>query len=195
MGSLTSKTISWMWNYFEDSPTVILVLGLKNAGKSTMFSKLKFSIHRDTCDNIPELGFHVERISVCEGVDFIMWDTCALFGFRDLWRRYFSGCAGLIFVVDCCDRQRLGEARNQFFQLLLDEEMAGKPVMILANKKDQPDALSIADIAAFFQLDSFEDRHLHIQATCALSGEGVIDGMLEMARLVKNFEISRVDKR
>jgi signal recognition particle receptor subunit beta len=50
--------------------------------------------------------------------------------------------SGLIFVVDCSDRERLGEARNELFRLLLDEEMMGKPVVIMANKSDVPGQFS-----------------------------------------------------
>lgn len=40
-----------------------------------------------------------------------MWDVGGQDKLRPLWRHYYEGCEGVIFVVDSNDRERLGLAR------------------------------------------------------------------------------------
>ena len=40
--------------------------------------------------------------------------------------------------MDCSDRERLAEAREELFGILEDDEMKGVPVVIMANKQDLP---------------------------------------------------------
>ena len=63
-------------------------------GKSTMFDRLKYPVQQKSIDEIPDVEFNVEKINICEGVDFFMWDIGASFELRELWRHYFSSCAG-----------------------------------------------------------------------------------------------------
>jgi signal recognition particle receptor subunit beta len=51
--------------------------------------------------------------------------------------------AGLIYVVDSADRERMSEAREELFGILEGEEMRGVPVCIVANKQDLPSKLNI----------------------------------------------------
>ncbi len=55
---------------------------------------------------------------------------------RPLWRHYFTGTQGLIFVVDCADRDRLDEARRELNKIITDREMKDAIILIFANKQD-----------------------------------------------------------
>jgi len=46
--------------------------------------------------------------------------------------------AGLIFVVDSADRDRLKEAQMELENVVTSDEMRGVPVQVLANKQDLP---------------------------------------------------------
>ena len=49
--------------------------------------------------------------------------------------------AGLIFVVDSADRQRIKEAQYELENVVTSDEMRDVPVEILANKQDMPGTL------------------------------------------------------
>ena len=57
---------------------------------------------------------------------------------RRLWRHYFSGTEGLIYVIDCADRERIGVAIEEFYCVIGDEEMKNAVILVFANKQDQP---------------------------------------------------------
>lgn len=57
---------------------------------------------------------------------------------RPLWRHYYTGTQGLIFVVDSSDRDRMDEARQEFHKIINDREMQNAIILIFANKQDLP---------------------------------------------------------
>lgn len=58
---------------------------------------------------------------------------------RPLWRHYYTGTQGLIFVVDCADRDRIDEAKQELHRIINDREMKDAIILIFANKQDLPD--------------------------------------------------------
>lgn len=55
---------------------------------------------------------------------------------RPLWRHYYTGTQGLIFVVDCADRDRIDEARQELHRIINDREMRDAIILVFANKQD-----------------------------------------------------------
>ena len=45
----------------------------------------------------------------------------------------------MIFVVDCADRDRLDEARQELHRIINDREMRDAIILVFANKQDLPD--------------------------------------------------------
>ena len=62
---------------------------------------------------------------------------------RPLWRHYYNGTQGLIFVVDCADLDRVDEAKLELHRIVNDREMKDALVLIFANKQDLPDGESM----------------------------------------------------
>lgn len=62
---------------------------------------------------------------------------------RPLWRHYYNGTQGLIFVVDCADRDRIDEARTELHRIVNDREMKDALILIFANKQDLEDGESL----------------------------------------------------
>ena len=58
---------------------------------------------------------------------------------RPLWRHYYTGTQGLIFVIDCADRDRIDEGKQELHRILNDREMKDAVVLIFANKQDLPE--------------------------------------------------------
>lgn len=49
-----------------------------------------------------------------KNVVFTVWDVGGQEKLRPLWRHYFNNTDALIYVVDCCDRERVGRAASEF---------------------------------------------------------------------------------
>lgn len=65
-----------------------------------------------------------------------MWDVGGQDKIRPLWRHYYSGTQGLIFVVDSSDTARLEEARSELHKIINDREMKDALLLVFANKQD-----------------------------------------------------------
>lgn len=97
---------------------------------------------------------------------------------RRLWRHYFEGTDCLIYVVDSNDRDRIGEARDELHRMMGEEELRESALLVFANKQDLPNAMSSREIAEKLGLAELgRGRQMHIQATCATSGEGLYEGL------------------
>ena len=183
--SAVSEVLKNVLSSFSDRHAKILMLGLDAAGKTTVLYKLKLN---ETVSTIPTIGFNVETVQPVKNVSFTVWDVGGQDKIRPLWRHYFIGCEGLIYVVDSSDNSRFAEAQNELEWILDSDEMAGVPLVILANKQDLPRAVSPSDLAGKLGLDKVRNRKWHIQGTSALSGEGVYQAMQELSTLVKEFQ-------
>jgi len=49
---------------------------------------------------------------------------------RAIWKNYFAEVHGVIFVVDSSDHQRMVESKAELAQLLSNELISGKPVLL-----------------------------------------------------------------
>ena len=47
----------------------------------------------------------------------------------------------MLFVIDCADRERIQEAKEELHRILASQELKGAPIVIVANKQDLPGLL------------------------------------------------------
>ncbi|XP_050514509.1 ADP-ribosylation factor 6-like [Diabrotica virgifera virgifera] len=160
----------------------ILLLGLDAAGKTTILYKLKLGQSMST---LPTVGFNVETITY-KNVKFHVWDVGGQEKIRLLWRHYYTGTHGVIFVVDCDDRERINEAREEFHRIINDREMREAIILILANKQDIPGAMKPHEVQEMLGLTRIRDRNWYIQPTCATTGDGLHEGL---TWLVSNYKL------
>ena len=166
----------------------ILMLGLDAAGKTTILYKLKLN---ETVSSIPTIGFNVETVSPVKNLSFTVWDVGGQDKIRPLWKHYFHNTEGLVYVVDSSDRERFNEARDELFWILDSEEMRGVPVVVLGNKQDLQHAVSPADLASKLGLAQIRTHPWFIQGTCATNGDGLLEAMSELGKMVKEYKKSR----
>ena len=110
---------------------------------------------------------------------------------RALWRLYAPNTDGLIYVVDSSDRERLAEAHSNLTSLISDEVWKDLPLLLLANKQDLPNSLSLSDVTQQMAMQSIKDRAWHVQGCSAITGEGVLEAMTEFAKIVNFFQQSK----
>lgn len=81
------------------------------------------------------MGFNVETVTY-KNTKFNVWDVGGQDKIRPLWRHYFSGTQGLIFVIDSNDRDRIEEAKSELTRIIQDREMKDALLLVFANKQD-----------------------------------------------------------
>merc|ERR1712061_939860 len=109
----------------------ILMVGLDAAGKTTILYKLKLG---EVTTTIPTIGFNVETVQY-KNISFTVWDVGGQDKIRPLWRHYYSGTQGLIFVVDSNDRDRIDDSRDELMRMLAEDELREAVLLIFANKQ------------------------------------------------------------
>ena len=125
-----------------ESEARVLVLGLDNAGKTTILKRLS---DEEISHVMPTQGFNVKSV-VSSGFKLNMWDVGGQRTLRPYWRNYYEKTDGLIWVVDASDRARLADCAAELRGLLQEERLMGATLLILANKQDIPSALTLKQI-------------------------------------------------
>jgi len=125
---------------------------------------------------IPTIGFNVETVDY-RNISFTVWDVGGQDKIRPLWRHYYQNTQGLIFVVDSNDRERIDAARDELHRMLGEDELRDSIVLVFANKQDLPNAMNAPEMTDKLGLNQLRSRQWWIQACCATSGEGLLEGL------------------
>lgn len=158
------------------------MVGLDAAGKTTILYQLKLD---EPVTTIPTIGFNVETVDY-KNISFTVWDIGGQDKIRVLWRLYYQETQGLIFVVDSNDRERVLEAKTELYRLLKEEELKDAVLLVLANKQDLANAMATSELSEKLGLHSLRGRNWFIQATCALKGQGIYEGLEWLSQQMKN---------
>ncbi|KYQ91604.1 ADP-ribosylation factor [Tieghemostelium lacteum] len=178
MGNLLSS----IYELFDPKKSYrILMIGLDNAGKTTILYKLKIG---EIITTLPTIGFNVENIAY-KNLDFNVWDVGGQLKLRSLWRHYYESSSAVIFVVDSADNERMIEVKEEIENLMNEPSLSGAPLLVLANKQDCPNAMSIAEISENLNLYSIKDRKWFVQSTCATRGDGIYEGLEFLSKALK----------
>jgi small GTP-binding protein len=157
MGLLVSTLMD---RFFGATPARILMLGLDNAGKTTVLYKLKLG---EVVTTIPTIGFNVESIEY-KNISFTVWDVGGQTKIRPLWQHYFENTDAVIYVVDSADGQRLAEAREELEYVLGDDRVRSATLLVFSNKIDMPGSQSTAQVTDKLGLPAHKGRDWYIQA-------------------------------
>jgi len=152
------------------------------AGKTTLLYKLKLG---DVITTIPTIGFNVETVQY-KNINFAVWDIGGQETIRSLWRHYYQGTDGIIFVIDSNDQERLGDndedesqsVKKELFDMLAAPELANAALLLFCNKQDLPNAISPDEIQKRLVLkEKLKDRKWYCVGTCANNGDGLYEGL------------------
>ncbi|KAL7273762.1 Arf GTPase arl1 [Rhizina undulata] len=178
MGAFQSM-FSRLWSKKE---VRILILGLDNAGKTTLLYRLKIG---EVVTTVPTIGFNVESVTY-KNLNFNVWDLGGQTSIRPYWRCYYANTAAVVFVVDATDHSRLQVASEELRAMLNEEELREASLLVFANKQDQPGVLCAAEISEALKLPSLKSRNWSIFGCSAVTGDGVNDGMDWLVTTVQN---------
>lgn len=164
----------------------ILLLGLDNAGKTTLLEQIKSlyashdTPHEPKLNTVPTVG---QNVSVIDSQDLYLrvWDVGGQHSLRGLWQSYYASCHAIVFVIDSTDVGdgdierlsrntsqspaealhgggvgRLAECKLVLEDVLQNQDAEGVPVLVLANKQDREDCVEVVRIKEGFVRKVFE---------------------------------------
>ncbi|KAJ3213438.1 ADP-ribosylation factor protein 3, partial [Clydaea vesicula] len=103
------------------------------------------------------------------------WDLGGQKELQKIWKKYYTECHSIVFVVDSTDRERIEEVRLAFENVITNDSVEGVPVLMLANKQDIEGSLKVHDIKEIFNPIAVKlgARDSKVMPVSALRGESV----------------------
>uniref|UniRef100_UPI003D9C808D ADP-ribosylation factor-like protein 13B n=1 Tax=Danio rerio TaxID=7955 RepID=UPI003D9C808D len=172
MFNLMANCCNWLKRWREPARKVTLVMvGLDNAGKTATVRGIQ---GESPLDVAPTVGF--SKVDLKQGkFEVTIFDLGGGKRIRGIWKNYYSESYGVVFVVDSSDVQRIQETRDTMAEVLRHPRIAGKPVLVLANKQDQDGAMAEADIIETLSLEKLVNENkclCQIEPCSAVLGYG-----------------------
>ncbi|XP_059918931.1 ADP-ribosylation factor-like protein 13A isoform X1 [Gadus macrocephalus] len=156
MFNLMSNCYSWLSKLQEPIRKVtILVVGLDKAGKtSSVRGMLRVPLGLNTS---PTHGCVRSELRVDNYLVSLL-DVGGAPESRAVWREVYGDVHGIIFVVDSSDRQRIKEVKDVLSEMLKQPRVAGKPILVLANKQDKVNALLGSELIEVLSLENLVNQ-------------------------------------
>ena len=178
---MTSSRPTWRLLSSIGRQARLLVLGLDNAGKTTILKKLS---NEDITTITPTQGFNIQSL-MHDNFKLNVWDIGGQKTIRPYWTNYYENTDALVYVIDSTDQRRMEETGVELNELLEQAHLEGVPVLIFANKQDLLHALPAGEIASMLTLTNIRGRQWTIAACSAKTGEGLADGMQWLVERMK----------
>ncbi|MFX1533340.1 MAG: ADP-ribosylation factor family protein [Promethearchaeota archaeon] len=149
----------------------IAFVGLELAGKTTTLQRLSRRLLSSTT---PTHGFNLELFDFL-GLRFNVFDLGGQATYHVFWEKFLPDQEAVVFFIDAADTKRLARVRialNKTFKLVKSDTV----FMILANKQDLPNALSLPDLTKAVDLNlASKFKKFQLFATSAKTGEGLYE--------------------
>ncbi|XP_037318566.2 ADP-ribosylation factor-like protein 13A isoform X2 [Pungitius pungitius] len=169
MFNLMTNCCTWVSKIQEPIRKVtILVVGLDKAGKTSSIRGMSRVPHGAEAG--PTHGCVRSELKV-ENYQVTLLDVGGSAQSRGAWRELYGEAHGIVFVLDSSDRQRIKEVKEVLADLLKQPRVAGKPILVLANKQDKMNALLGNELIEILLLEKLvnQSRSLcHIEPCSAL---------------------------
>ncbi|CAF1132448.1 unnamed protein product [Rotaria sordida] len=164
----------------------VLMFGLDAAGKTTALYVMKLG---EVVTTIPTIGFNVETVEF-RNIKMTAWDVGGRDKIRPLWRHYYQNTAAIVYVIDSNDRERINEACEELHRMANEDELRTRPILVLANKQDLPNAMSVDELRDKLGMNRLSrDTKWHIQPTIATQNEGIREGFEWLADAITTKKV------
>ncbi|KAL4799065.1 ADP-ribosylation factor family-domain-containing protein [Aspergillus venezuelensis] len=157
----------------KDKEMRILMLGLDNAGKTTIVKQI---MKEDVTTVSPTLGFIIRTIDF-DGYRLNIWDVGGQKTLRSYWKNYFEKTDTLVWVVDATDRLRVEDCRDELAGLLLEERLMGASLLVFLNKTDVEGCMTQDEVRQNLQLDAIKTHKWTILPCSAMTGKSLHEGL------------------
>ncbi|VEU40071.1 unnamed protein product [Pseudo-nitzschia multistriata] len=161
--------------FFEGKEGSLVVLGLDNAGKTTMLHRLRTGgdVRSFPPTDRPQ---QTETFATPGGVSFRAWDLGGHEAVRHLWEDYVCESSAVLFLIDASDTARFEEAGFELDALIGEKVVEDLPVAILLNKCDLENAASSAEVCKQIHFDDLREMQgedkIEVFRMSVLRGEG-----------------------
>lgn len=88
------------------------------------------------------------------------WDIGGQPRFRTMWERYCRDVNAIVFIVDIADPKLIPQAKDELHMLMSNESLMGIPLLVLGNKSDLPQKLSVDELIDALDLKSVQEREV-----------------------------------
>ncbi|KAG8896732.1 hypothetical protein FRB99_008687 [Tulasnella sp. 403] len=167
---------SQLWaRLFGKEEQKLLILGLDNAGKTTILYKITMGQAVETAPTVgsnhevssnqrrtPFLLLNTilfdEQIFEYKNLKFALWDIGGQTSIRASWPEYFTSAKAVILVVDSTDYARLSLSKEELHRMCEHDALKGAILLVLANKQDLPGCMTAARISEGLKLTELRDR-------------------------------------
>lgn len=140
----------WTALGFKGKQGTLLLLGLDNAGKTTLLHRLRTGGVR----NFPPTDRPSTEKFTYQGITFSAWDLGGHEAVRHLWQDYVVECNAILFLVDASDSQRIEEVGFELDALIAEHVVEDLPILILLNKCDLEEAMSSEELCRRMDYDN-----------------------------------------
>ncbi|KAJ4026303.1 ADP-ribosylation factor-like protein 15 [Fusarium irregulare] len=173
-------TISQLWT----PPTIAVgVVSIPSAGKTSIIRKLNGGQ-----DPIPPLNETVNNtIFTVRGQEYNVLDYSSDRRIRGVWRKFLFQMRAIIFVIDSADRENMDDARDALWEVLYEEQLEPQPILILANKQDNPKAMSVPELVEYLKIeeDLAKGRRCRIMPSSAFDDKSLEEGLEWLRQIVR----------
>jgi len=153
--SMFEDLLNWVKSLFWKQEMELTLVGLQNSGKTTLVNVITTGQFVE--DMIPTVGFNMRKVTK-GNVTIKLWDIGGQPRFRSMWERYCRGVNAIVYVVDASDHKKIPEAKKELHELLDKPQLAGIPILVLANKNDLDTAYGVDKIIEEMELKSLGDQ-------------------------------------
>ncbi|KAL2077362.1 hypothetical protein ACEWY4_026866 [Coilia grayii] len=168
MFNLIGNCCNWVSKFQQPLRKVtVLVVGLDNAGKTC---SIRGMLGVPPGELAPTQGCVRTELQV-ENFLVTLLDVGGAPLERGSWSEHYGEAHGVIFVVDSSDRARVREVKEEMADILSQPRVAGKPLLVLANKQDKVSAMLGSELIEILSLEQLVNKSrslCHIESCSAL---------------------------
>ena len=148
----------------------ISMLGLGGGGKSSIIKALQGDFDPKIK---PSLGFKPVSMQLRENASVTFYDLGGGKKIREIWENYHHDVHGVVYVFDASlSGDAMAESVSYFQTTVAHEFLAGKPLLVLANKADVAGATTAAELAEALGLAKYPGAEIVTCVSAIDTGSG-----------------------
>ena len=160
----------------------VLMIGLNDSGKTTILNTLKLGRFVTPMDTPYK---NTEKF-VYRGVTFAVREIDDV---QDHWSKHIADTKGVILVLDSSEDD-VKFAKVELLKILSENRIRKAGILIFANKKDLPNAMTKSEVTKELGLNSFTrdiKQRVFVQSTHGFNDYSMIDGLNWLAKHMKKM--------
>ncbi|MCP4762505.1 MAG: GTP-binding protein, partial [archaeon] len=152
----------------------VVFCGLDSSGKSTIISFLQTGTF---IEHTPTMGKSRTNMEI-QGNKIALFDMGGQKDFRQFWIGEMNDAKCIVFIIDKSNPKRFGESKEELGNLIPMIKNSGHKLIIIANKCDITNSVTVTDIIKEFDLMKVDNCEIY--ETSAKTGYGLADAFAKI---------------